>query len=110
MRKLAIQLALACAAATLAIAGPAAAHAGPSVNSEAAAVRPGDRYVLDGEGWFAGPRCEPRAEITSDGSQVGTAPVGDTGTFSFARRVPRRTQLGARIVLHVTQYCDGIGT
>ena len=108
-----LALALAATAATFAIAGPAAAHAGPSVISEASVVRPGDRYVLDGEGWFVGPRCEPRVEVTrraSHGFQVGTATVGDTGTFSFARRVPRGTPLGARIVLDVSQYCDGIAT
>jgi hypothetical protein len=98
-------------AATVAIATPAAAAAaGPSVISEATVVRPGDRYMLDGAGWFAGPRCEPRVEISGHGVRVGAAAVRDTGTFSFWRRVPRGTPRGTRIALDVTQYCAGVGT
>jgi hypothetical protein len=44
------------------------------------------------------------------GVRVGSAPVRDNGTFTFSRRVPGTTPRGTRIVLDVTQFCDGVGT
>ena len=98
--------------AALAVA-PAGAHDGPSVRTEASVVAPGHRYVLQGEGWFVGPRCETVVRISqreSHGFPVGTARVRDNGTFTFSRRVWRTARRGSRIVLDVTQDCDGTGT
>jgi hypothetical protein len=106
-------LALVATAATLAAATAAAASAGPSVISEAGVVPPGGRYVLNGEGWFVGPRCEPRVVVSqreSHGVRVGSARVRDNGTFRFSHRVPGGTRRGTRIILDVTQLCDGVGT
>ena len=36
--------------------------------------------------------------------------IRDNGTFSFSHAVPREARRGTRIVLDVTQYCDGVGT
>ena len=99
--------------AAVATATPALAHDGPSVLSEAGVVRPGDRYAINGQGWFFADVCEPRVEVSrreTHAVPVGVAAVGDDGRFRFARRVPRDTPYGTRIVLDVTQYCDGIGT
>lgn len=99
--------------AAVTTATPAVAHDGPSVRSEAGVVRPGDRYALDGDGWSFAAGCAPRVEVSrgeNHGVPVGVAPVRDDGTFRFSRRVPRGTPYGTRIVLDVTQYCDGIGT
>ena len=46
----------------------------------------------------------------SHGFRVGSARVRDNGTFTFSHRVPRSTPRGTRIVLDVTQLCDGVGT
>lgn len=108
-----LALAVAATVAAIAMAAPAGAHDGPSVISEAGVVRPGDRYVLDGEEWYVGPRCAPHVEISQrerHGFRVGSARIRDNGTFTFSHRVPRRVAKGTRIVLDVTQYCDGIGT
>jgi hypothetical protein len=105
--------AAATAAAIVAAASSAAAHDGPSVISEAGVVRPGDHYVLDGEGWFVGPDCESHVSVSqreSHGVRIGSARVRDNGTFTFSHRVPRGTPYGTRIVVDVTQFCDGIGT
>lgn len=108
------QLALVTGAALFAAAAAvAAASDGPSVISEAGVVPPGGRYVLDGDGWFVGPRCDPRVQVSqreSHGFRVGSARVRDNGTFRFSHRVPRGTRRGTRIVLDVTQFCDGVGT
>jgi hypothetical protein len=101
------------AAAALAAAAPAGAHDGPSARSEADVVSPGHAYVLRGEGWFAGPRCGARVWISqheAHGVRVGSARIRDNGAFSFSRALPRDARRGARIVLGVTQYCDGVGT
>jgi hypothetical protein len=101
------------AVATFAGATAAGASDAPSVISEAGVVPPGGEYVLDGEGWFVGPRCVQRVEVSrreSHGVRIGSAPVRDNGTFRFSHRVPRRTARGTRIVLDVTQLCDGVGT
>ena len=106
-------LALVATAATLAAATAAAASAGPSVISEAGVVPPGGRYVLNGEGWFVGPRCDQRVEVSQrerHGVRIGSARVRDNGTFRFSHRVPRGAARGTRIVLDVTQFCDGVGT
>ncbi len=107
------KLALVASAATFATATAAAASAGPSVISEAGVVPPGGKYVLDGEGWFVGPRCDQRVEVShreGHGVRVGSARVRDNGTFRFSHRVPRGTPRGARIIVDVTQFCDGTGT
>jgi hypothetical protein len=101
------------AAGVPAAAAPAGAHDGPSVRSDAGVVSPGHRYALSGEGWFVGPRCEARVRISqreAHGFRVGSARVRDNGTFSFSHAVPREARRGTRIVLDVTQYCDGVGT
>lgn len=101
------------AAAALTATAPARADDGPSVLSEAGVVAPGHRYALRGEGWFVGPRCEPRVQVSrreSHGVPVGSARIRDNGTFRFSRAIPRRARRGERIVLDVTQTCDGIGT
>jgi hypothetical protein len=106
-------LVLVASAATFAAATLAAASDGPSAISEARVVPPGGKYVLDGEGWFVGPRCVQRVEISrreSHGVRIGSAAVRDNGTFRFSHRVPRRAARGTRIVLDVTQFCDGVGT
>jgi len=108
MMRLALLLSL-----TVATAASGVADSGPSVISEAGVVRPGDRYVLQGDSWFVGPRCESRVQVSqreNHGVRVGSARVRDNGTFTFTRRVPRRARLGSRIVLDVTQLCDGTGT
>jgi hypothetical protein len=46
----------------------------------------------------------------SHGVRVGSARVRDNGTFRFSHRVARGTPRGTRIVLDVTQLCDGVGT
>jgi hypothetical protein len=110
---LALMATAAVAAMAAAAAAAAAADEGPSVISEAGVVASGSRYVIDGDGWFVGPRCEPRVEVSrrlGHGVRVGSAPVRDNGTFTFSRRVPRTTKRGTRIVLDVTQFCDGVGT
>jgi hypothetical protein len=107
------QLALVTSAVMFAAAAAAAASAGPSVISEAGVVPPGGRYVLHGEGWFVGPRCAPRVEVSqreNHGFRVGSARVRDNGTFRFSHRVPRGTPRGTRIIVDVTQFCDGVGT
>jgi hypothetical protein len=107
------KLALVAGAATFAVAAVAAASDGPSVISEAGVVPPGGKYVLNGEGWFVGPRCVPRVEVSRrlrHGVRIGSARVRDNGTFRFSRRVPRGAARGTRIVLDVTQFCDGVGT
>jgi len=109
-----MRLLIALTATTIAVAAASAgAHDGPSVSSAAGVVPAGERYVLQGESWFVGPRCEPRVELSqreAHGFRVGSARVRDNGTFTFSRRVPRSTPLGTRIVLDVTQFCDGVGT
>ena len=101
------------AAAALTATAPAGADDGPSVISEAGVVGPGHRYALRGEGWFVGPTCEPRVRISqreSHGVRVGSARIRDNGTFRFSRTVPPVARRGERIVLDVTQNCDGVGT
>jgi hypothetical protein len=101
------------AVAALAAAAPAGAHDGPSVRSDADVMSPGHRYVLRGEGWFVGPRCEPRVQVSrreGHGVRAGSARVRDNGTFTFSHAVPREARRGTRIVLDVTQSCDGVGT
>ena len=69
--------------------------------------------MLRGEGWFVGPRCGARVWVSqreAHGFRVGSARVRDNGTFSFSHAVPREARRGTRIVLDVTQYCDGVGT
>ena len=113
MKKLELYLMTVIGAAALAAAAPAGAHDGPSVRSEAGVVSPGHRYVLRGEGWFVGPRCGARVWVSqreAHGFRVGSARVRDNGTFSFSHAVPREARRGTRIVLDVTQYCDGVGT
>ena len=105
--------AAAIAVAALAAAAPAGAHDGPSVTSDAGVVSPGHRYVLRGEGWFVGPRCGARVVVSqreAHGVRVGSARVRYNGTFRFSRAVPREARRGTRIVLDVTQFCDGVGT
>ena len=99
--------------AALTAAAPAGAHDGPSVRSDADVVSPGHRYVLRGEGWFIGPRCGARVHISqpeAHGVRVGSARIRDDGTFTFSHAVPRAARPGTRIVLDVTQFCDGAGT
>ena len=94
-------------------AAPAGAHDGPSVTSDAGVVAPGHRYVLRGEGWFVGPRCKPRVQVSqreAHGVHVGSARIRDNGTFSFSHAIPRAARRGTRIVLDVTQFCDEVGT
>jgi hypothetical protein len=101
------------AAAALAATAPAGAQDRPSVRSDADVVSPGHRYVLRGEGWFAGPRCGARAQISqreAHGVRVGSARIRDNGTFAFSHAVPREARRGTRIVLDVSQLCDGVGT
>lgn len=101
------------AAAALAAAATASAHDGPSVRSDADIVSPGHRYVVRGEGWFVGPRCGARVSVSqreAHGVRVGSARIRDNGTFSFSHAVPREARRGTRIVLDVTQYCDGVGS
>jgi len=89
------------------------AVAAPSVAPETRAVAAGDRYALFGEGWSVASGCDRRVQVSrrlGHGVPVGTAPIADDGTFVFSRRVPARARRGSRIVLDVTQYCDGIGT
>ena len=91
----------------------AVAVAAPSVTPEARVVSAGDRYALFGEGWSTDSSCEPRVEVSrrlSHGIRIGSARIASDGTFVFSRRVPSRAARGSRIVLDVTQYCDGIGT
>lgn len=110
MRRLLILTAGAVAAA---VAAPGVASTAPSVTSEAGVVRPGDRYVLAGAGWSRARACDPRVEVSQrerHGFRVGSAPIREDGTFHFSRSVPRRARYGARIVLDVSQYCDGIAT
>ena len=66
-----------------------------------------------GEGWFVGPRCGARVQVSqreAHGFRLGSARVRENGTFSFSRAVPREARRGTRIVLDVTQFCDGVGT
>ena len=68
-------------ATTVATAASGVADSGPSVISEAGVVRPGDRYVLQGDSWFVGPRCESRVQVSQRENQgvcVGSARVRDT--------------------------------
>ena len=105
--------ALVIAAAALATAAPAGAHDGPSARSDADVVSPGHAYVLRGEGWFVGPRCGARVWVSqrnAHGVRIGSARIRDNGTFSFSHAVPRESRRGTRIVLDVTEYCDGTGT
>jgi hypothetical protein len=91
----------------------AVATAAPSVTPEARVVAAGDRYALFGDGWSVAPGCARRVEVSrrlSHGIRVGSAPVADDGTFVFSRRVSSRAKRRSRLVLDVTQYCDGIGT
>jgi hypothetical protein len=103
------------ALAAVMVTAPAAAlaHSEPSATVSADLVRPGGTYLLAGEDWYLGAECEPRVTISqreSHGFRVGSAPVRADGTFSFSRRLPRAARSGSRIVLDVTQMCDGIGT
>ena len=101
------------AAAALAATAPAGAHDGPSVRSDAGVVSPGHRYVLRGEGWFVGPRCGARVQISqreAHGVRVGSARIRDNGAFTVSHAVSREARRGTRIVLDVTQLCDGVGT
>jgi hypothetical protein len=101
------------AAVMAAAAASARADSAPSATAAADVVRPGGTNSLAGEGWYVGPRCEPRVTVSQregHGFRVGSAPVRDNGTFSFSRRVPRSAARGARMVLDVTQMCDGVGT
>ena len=78
--------------AAVVAAAPAGALDGPSVRSVAGVVAPGYRYVLRGEGWFVGPRCEPRVRVSqreAHGVRVGSARIRDNGTFTFSHAVPR---------------------
>ena len=89
------------------------ALAAPSVTPETRVVAAGERYALFGAGWSTAAECAPRVEISrrlAHGIRVGSAPVADDGTFVFSRRIPARAKRGSRVVLDVTQYCDGIGT
>jgi hypothetical protein len=91
----------------------AVAAAAPSVTPEARIVPAGERYALFGSGWSTAADCEPRVEVSrrlAHGIRVGSAPIASDGTFTFSRRVPAHARRGSRIVLDVTQYCDGIGT
>ena len=90
-----------------------AAAAGPAVTPEAPTVPAGERYALAGQGWSTAPNCEPKVRVSrrvNHGVPVGSAAVDELGSFLFARRVPAKARPGSRIVLDVTQYCDGIGT
>ncbi|HET8952602.1 MAG TPA: hypothetical protein VFN44_18905 [Solirubrobacteraceae bacterium] len=101
------------AAALAAAAATASAHDGPSVRSDAPTVSPGHRYVLRGEGWFVGPRCGARVSVSqreAHGVRVGSARIRDNGTFSFSDAVPHAARRGTRILLDVTQSCDGAGS
>ena len=111
-RRLRARVAAAAIVTAALAAAPAGAHDGPSVISDAGVVSPGHRYVLRGEGWFVGPRCGARVTVSqreAHGVRVGSTRIRGNGTFSFSHAVPREAHRGTRIVLDVTQYCDGVG-
>jgi hypothetical protein len=90
-----------------------AAAAGPTVTPETKVVPAGERYVLAGAGWSTASDCTRRVDVSrrlSHGIRIGSAPIASDGTFTFSRRVPARARRGSRIVLDLTQYCDGVGT
>jgi hypothetical protein len=91
----------------------ATAAAGPSVRADSRLVSRGDRYALSGRGWAAGDGCASRIRISQTfghGVPVGSARIGDDGSFTFRSRIRRDTKAGTRLRFDATQFCDGVGT